>query len=98
MDTPFELLSAIHTPDVERRCDNCTHWDSKVPLVGFCEVATEALKLVGFSGINPVRMYAHGSCVEGFEASDEAEKEAREDDAECAYMCQEAGYGYPATL
>jgi len=85
---------------MDTRCANCTHWDSRDGLVGFCPEITDGLRLqldLLVHGLAPCRTAASGRCLR-FEASEEALDEAREAEQEQAAQRLGAGREYPRSL
>ena len=88
----------MHIIDV--KCANCTFWDSKDGLKGFCPEATErAMFLLDMPAgtLLTVETQAAGHC-QAFEASEDALDEARAEAAHVAELERGAGTDYPASL
>lgn len=85
---------------MQRRCANCSNWDTRDSLVGFCQEITEHLRqdaALLVHGLAACRTSATGWCLR-FELSGEAREEA---DAEARHRRElrgAAGEDYPASL
>ena len=83
-----------------RRCANCSNWDTRDSLVGFCQEITEHLRLdaaVLAHGLAVCRTAATGWCLR-FEISGEAREEAAAESRHRREQRLAAGKDYPASL
>lgn len=86
--------------ELEPRCADCVHWDSRDSLAGFCQEITDHLRqdpLLLVQGLAACRTSASGRCAR-FEPSRQALDESRAEAAHSRDMRRAAGRDYPSSL
>ncbi|WP_243438834.1 hypothetical protein [Fundidesulfovibrio soli] len=85
---------------MQRRCANCSNWDTRDSLVGFCQEITEHLRLDAallVHGLATCRTSATGWCLR-FGLSGEARAESEAESRHQRELRGAAGQDFPASL